>query len=174
MQQAVSVILDRYPAATLQDVYKSMFQDRFGVAHMLGSREMVRGYIERELTECDGACNSYYEDCGWRGDYLRVDLRAVRDGVMTIDELTNCFMRSAQHGIDADSTALAEWRQEWNTIIGVCYDELSQINGFAADSTKIAKMIAEGAYVVHHSKVFNDTYNPNYRIVHRKELNIKR
>ena len=135
---------------------------------------MVRGYIERELTECDGLCNSYYEDCGWRGDYLRVDLRAVRDGVMTIDELTDCFIRSAQHGIDADSTALAEWQQEWNTIIGVCYDELSQINGFAADSTKIAKMIAAGAYVVHHSKVFNDAYNPHYRIVHRKELNMKR
>lgn len=170
MQQAVRRTLDRYPAATLQDVYKSMFQDRFGVAHMLGSRESVRTYIEQELTACKGVCEEYYEQCGWRGDYVRVDLRAVRDGKMSIDDLTECFMRSAKRGITADSAALAEWQREWHEIIDVCYTELASIEGFAADSTEIANMIAEGGYVVHHSKQFNAAYNPHYRIVHRKEL----
>lgn len=166
MRSAVERLIDRYPAATLQDAYKSMFQDRFGVAHLLAERDAVREYIAKEVELTTGECEEYYEACGWRGDYVRVDLRAVRDGVISLDELTDRFMRSAERGIAADSLALEEWRIEWLTISTVCRELLVGLEGYQQDSTKIAELIAAGKYVVHHSRRYNDHYKPHYRIVH--------
>lgn len=167
MRSAVELLLDRYPTATLQDVYKSMFQDRFGVAHLLSERDAVRKYIAQEVERTEGECMEYYEACGWRGDYVRVDLRAVRDGAISLDELTDRFIRSAERGIKADSLALEEWEKEWTTISIVCRDLFVGIEGYQQDSIKIAELIAEGKYVVHHSRRYNEAYHPHYRIVHQ-------
>lgn len=160
-------MLDSYPAATLQDIYKGMFQDRFGMAHLLGSREAVRGYIEREVAMLDAEYHpsSYLAPCGWRGDYLRVDLAAVRDGRVTLDELTDAFFESASYGITIDAAAIERWAEEWATIERVCHDRLSRLEGYAADSTMLAEIIASGQYVVHHSDSFNEHYAPHYRIL---------
>lgn len=172
MRGAVDAMLDRYPKATLQDVYKSMFQDRFGVAHMLGSREAVEAYIERELLKCDveREVESYFEPCGWRGDFVRVDLRAVRDGRMSVAELADMFMRSVDCVHKADSLALIAWAKEWNTVVEQCYARLSAIDDFSRDSLLLAELISRGEYVVHHSRRYNDHYAPHYRIVHRSLL----
>lgn len=176
MRGAVSAMLDRYPAATLQDIYKSMFQDRFGVAHMLGSREAVVAYIERELLMLEDSddgrakADSYFEPCGWRGDFVRVDLRAVRDGAMSVDELATMFINSANEAPEADSFTLRAWAAEWDTILEACYASLSAIEGFQRDSTLLAAMIARGEYVVHHSRRYNDHYAPHYRIVHKSQV----
>lgn len=167
MRVAVERLLDRYPEATLQDIYKTMFQDRFGTAHLLSEREAVRRYIEQEVSQCEGECEGYYEACGWRGDYLRIDLRAVRDGVISVDELTDRFMRSAECGPKIDSAALEAWQHEWTTISTVCRDLLVEIDGYQQDSTNIAELIASGRYVLHHSRRYNEAYNPHYRIVHK-------
>mgnify|MGYP003549132794 CR=1 FL=1 len=167
MRGAVEQLLDRYPAATLQDVYKSMFQDRFGVAHLLSGRDAVREYIAKEVDSTEGECEEYYEACGWRGDYIRVDIRAVRDGVMSIDELTDRFMRSAECGPKIDSVTLEAWQHEWTTISTVCRDLLVEIDGYQQDSTNIAELIASGRYVLHHSRRYNEAYKPHYRIVHK-------
>lgn len=168
MRRAVDALLDSYPEATLQDVYKSMFQGRFGVAHMLGSREAVEAYIEREVQLCDdgGKVESYLEPCGWRGDYVRVDLRAVRDGVMTVEELADLFVRSAAYAPRVDDAVLEAWSEEWNTILEVCHPRLRVIDGFERDSMLLAELIAGGEYVVHHSRRYNECYAPHYRIVH--------
>lgn len=176
MRGAVRQLLDSYPAATLQDVYKTMFQDRFGVAHLLSDRAKVKAYIEQETLECSEARESYFEPCGWRGDHIRVDLHAIRDGKITSDELTDAFMQSAESSITADSTALAEWQREWQMIITQNYDRLRKLEGFEQDSTMLAEMISSGNYVVHHSQAYNSTYHPHYRIVSRREaerLNLK-
>lgn len=170
MRVAVERLLDRYPAATLQDIYKTMFQDRFGVAHLLAQRDVVREYIAKEMGECSGKCDTYYEACGWRGDHVRVDLRAIRDGVISLDELTDAFMRSAENCIIADSTTLAEWQNEWATISEVCRDLFATLDNYEQDSTMLAELIASGRYVVHHSRAYNEAYHPHYRIVHRSML----
>ena len=165
-------MLDRYPEATLQDLYKSMFQDRFGVAHMLGSREAVEAYIEREVQMCDdeGVVEGYFEPCGWRGDYVRVDLRAVRDGVMTVETLADIFIRSAEYAPRVCDVALVECAKEWNAILEQCHQRLSVVDGFERDSILLAELIASGKYVVHHSPRYNECYAPHYRIVHRSLL----
>ena len=66
--EAMNELTERYPAATLQDIYKSCFQDHFGVAHLLGNRGGVKGYIEHELATAEAFDEAYYEPCGWQGD----------------------------------------------------------------------------------------------------------
>lgn len=167
MERSVVELLERYPAATLQDIYKTMFQDRFGVAHMLAPREHVKEYIATEAQRANGDTQHYTEACGWRGDYIRVDLRAIRDGIISADELTDAFMASAELGIEITTESIEAWQREWNEIVRVCHPILSRLDGFKRDSSAIVQLIANGNYVMHHSEVYNANYAPHYRIVHR-------
>ena len=154
-------MLRKYPDTSLQDVYKSCFQDYFGPAHAIASRDMARKYIEQELNSavCDDTC--YYEPCGWRGNYYRVGLSAVADSLLTLDEL-------------ADERWVNEWNRTLKIVRDVVKENASRISrnsplmrDFTADSTAIADMLAQGKYVVHHSDRYNELYHPHYRIVSR-------
>lgn len=164
--QAVETLLDRYPKATLQDLYKSCFQDHFGVAHLLADRERVKGYITYELATADTLCGAYSEPCGWRGNFVRVNLSAVRDGYISVDELTDAFMASAEY---SSNEVTEEWLAEWNSIQQIVkkggFDRL--LADYAADSTRLANLLGEGKYVMHHSDAYGEAYHPHYRIIHR-------
>ena len=40
----------QYPAATLQDLYKSCYQDFFGAEHLVGDTAAARHYLHEELS----------------------------------------------------------------------------------------------------------------------------
>lgn len=102
-----------YPEATLQDIYKGCFQDRFGPAHILTNRDAAKNYILREVSSADSFGSPDYEPCGHRGGYYRVNLRLVADGIISADELTDALMQSAQ---GVDSAMISGWRREWHEI----------------------------------------------------------
>lgn len=164
--EAMAGIVQRYPSATLQDIYKSCFQDHFGVAHLLADRASVKGYIERELATAAAFDVSYYELCGWQGRFVRVNLAVVRDGRLTADELTDAFMASAAFSSNEVTEA---WIAEWHAILEVLRAEglHEQLPDFVADSARLEQMLSEGRYVMHHSASFRDAYHPHYRIIHR-------
>lgn len=66
---------------------------------------------------------------------------------------------------------IASWQAEWADIERTVKEEYPTLEGFKADSAAIATMISDGKYMMHHSKIYNQTYNPHYRIVSRKEYN---
>ena len=84
-----------HPKATLQDIYKSCFQDCFGVAHALGSAEQVENYIAYESAKAESFESDYFESCGWRGDFVRVNLKAVREGKISVSDLAQAFIASS-------------------------------------------------------------------------------
>ena len=51
IRQFLTRFIRQYPQATLQDIYKGAFQDRFGPAHILTDRNAVEAYIKSELEE---------------------------------------------------------------------------------------------------------------------------
>ena len=51
VRTAFARIATDYPMATLQDLYKSCFQDYFGPAHIVADREGAVRYIRQELAE---------------------------------------------------------------------------------------------------------------------------
>lgn len=163
VKASVEVLMRDYPDATLQDVYKSCFQDYFGVAHLLGSREQVYNYICKELEADDYEKGSrYYESCGWQGNYYRVYLKAIKEGYITADMLTDAFMSSAP---EVAPQVTDKWVAQWNMIETVVRTHYPDLYNIEDDSKTIREMLMQGKYVMHHSRRFNATYHPHYRII---------
>lgn len=154
--------LERYPEATLQDIYKGSFQDYFGPAHALSNRESVRRYILSEMEQVASEAEPTLEPCGWRTNYYRVDLAWVKSGAIDIDTLVDAFMASAKN---IDVMLLESWQREWNVIEAVVRSVAPTLPNLDNDSAAIAEMLDRGEYVVHHSDRFNAAYHPHYRII---------
>lgn len=164
IRQAIDEMFERYPSTTLQDIYKSCFQDYYGVAHLLSDRESVKRYIEYELSNADSLVSSYYEPCGWRGEFIRVNLSAIRDGRITTDMLVDAFMASAEFSM---KNSTEEWKILWQDVMNEARRTSPALKNFSEDSIAIAALLERGEYVMHHSKEYREAHHPHYRIIHR-------
>lgn len=162
----VRTYLQKYPEATLQDIYKGSFQDVFGPAHLLTNREAVKNYVLKELEHAQTLEGEYYTPCGWQGNFYQVNLSVVQEGKIAIDELVDAFMESAR---DIDTTLTQAWIDEWKLLQQIVRSVSPDLPGFEEDSTLLAHLLKQGKYVVHHSRKFNQHYHPHYRII-RKDL----
>lgn len=162
----INTYLERYPEATLQDIYKGSFQDAFGPAHLLTNRQAVENYIKHEMETAETLEGEDYVPCGWQGNFYQVNLKVIQDGRVSMDDFVNAFMASA-NGID--TTLTQAWLKEWEQLQQAVRSVSPNLQGFAEDSTLLADLLKQGKYVVHHSRKFNEHYHPHYRII-RKDL----
>ena len=162
----VRTYFQRYPQATLQDIYKGSFQDVFGPAHILTNRESVTKYIQYEMSQVESYENEDYVPCGWQGNFYQVNLKVIVDGRVPMDTFVEAFMASAQ-GID--TTLTPQFIEDWQWMQQSIRKVVPDLEGFEEDSTLLANLLEEGKYVVHHSQKFNDHYQPHYRII-RKDI----
>ena len=160
----VRTYLQKYPEATLQDIYKGSFQDVFGPAHILTNREAVINYIQQEIDRAEAWEAHDYTPCGWRGNFLQVNLKVIADGRVPMDDFVDAFMASA-NGID--TTLTSSFIEDWHLIQQAMRLTDPQLEGFKEDSTLLSHLLKEGKYVVHHSRKFNAHYHPHYRIIRR-------
>lgn len=165
-EEFVRTYLQRYPEATLQDIYKGSFQDVFGPAHLLTNRQAVENYILREMETAETLEGEDYVPCGWQGNFYQVNLKVIADGRIPMDTFVDAFMASA-NGIDTTLTQV--WPDEWNMLQQAVRKVSPDLQGFEEDSALLANLLSEGQYVVHHSRKFNQHYQPHYRII-RKDL----
>ena len=86
-----------YPKSRLLDIYKSCFQDYMGAEHLVSDKQMVKAYLDEELntTSLDDLMPWYCEPCGIDSSYYRVSIRAIKEGIITEDQLLDTFIRSA-------------------------------------------------------------------------------
>ena len=80
IEVAVKTLISQYPQATLQDVYKSFYQERFGPGHMIPNIENARNYLMNEMEQASENSGAYYEPTGSGGKYVRIYLNAISDG----------------------------------------------------------------------------------------------
>lgn len=158
--------MQQYPEATLQDIYKGRFQDVFGPAHILTNREAVKNYIQHELKTATQLEGPAYEPCSWQGNFLRVNLSVIAQGKLSVDELTDALMESAE-GID--TTLTQKFVNDWQDIQQTVRTIIPELKGFSKDSLYLDSLLKEKQYVVHHSRMFNEHYQPHYRII-RKDI----
>ena len=149
-----------YPESTLQDIYKSFYQDRFGPGHMISDTASARNYLMRELSEMNKASVVYYEPTGSEGRFVRVHLSAVADGLITADQLLDAFVRSANM-VKAET----DWGAEWKAVVGTITKYGIQVNGF--EDASLLDEASRDRQTVHHSRAYNAAYHPHYRIVER-------
>ncbi len=97
IEKYVSNQMQIYPKSRLLDIYKSCFQDYMGAEHLVSDRQSVKAYLDEELniTSLDELMPWYYEPCGIDSCYYRVSIRAIKEGIITEDQLLDAFIRSA-------------------------------------------------------------------------------
>ena len=156
----------KYPEATLQDIYKGSFQDVFGPAHILTDRDAVKKYIQYEMSQVESYENEDYVPCGWQGNFYQVNLKVIADGRIAMDDFVDAFMASA-NGID--TTLTPKFIDNWQLVQQSVRKIIPELEGFEKDSTLLSHLLKKGKYVVHHSEKFNDHYHPHYRII-RKDI----
>jgi hypothetical protein len=158
-------IHDRYPLATLQDIYKTCYQDFFGAEHLMNDTAAARQYIHYELEQCrdtDLSLMPDFEPTGFRHRFMRVNFSNIIDNKITENQLVTIFIDAA----GKDNAFSDDWLSEWGKI----EETALEVNPEWADAELQSELMeaAENNYAVRHSEAFRNAYNPHYRIVRNK------
>ena len=166
VEEFVSGMLLTYPEARLLDIYKSCFQDYMGAEHLVGDISSARRYLEQELASTSDVdlLPWYSEPCGIDGQYVRVSLRAIHDGLITIDELLDAFVNSANV---ADRPTVEQWSARWHGILEKIDGMKLGLPHYEQDKQFIDSVLSQGKYAISHSPEYREAYKPHYRIVRR-------
>ena len=158
--------MERYPQSRLLDIYKSCFQDYMGAEHLVSDKDRVKAYLDEELntTTLDELMPWYYEPCGIDGNYVRVSIRAVKEGIMTEDLLLDAFIRSANN---PRRPTIDAWRDRWHEIIGTIDEMHLNLPNYLEDKQFIDSVLSKDKYAISHSPEYREAYHPHYRIVER-------
>ena len=158
--------LQTYPKSRLLDIYKSCFQDYMGAEHLVSDRQRVKAYLDKELntTNLDELMPWYYEPCGIDSCYYRVSIRAIKEGIITEDQLLDAFIRSAN---SETRPSVESWSDRWHMIIGTIDQIKLDLPDFQEDKQFIDSVLSVGKYAISHSPEYREAYHPHYRIVER-------
>ena len=162
MRSAIEMQLVTYPESTLQDIYKSFYQEHFGPGHIISDTASARRYLMRELSEMGKTQSPYFEPTGCQGDYVRVYLSVVADSLITAEQLLDAFVRSANSRQDP----IVIWLEKWEAIISIILANKIELEDFETDLPLLTEA-ARNNQAVHHSRRYNEAYHPHYRIVER-------
>ena len=162
MRSAIERQLTTYPESTLQDIYKSFYQEHFGPGHIISDTASARRYLMRELSEMGKTASPYFEPTGSQGDYVRVYLSAIADSLITAERLLDAFIRSA----NLWQEPAASWLDKWEAIVSIIQTNKMEIGNFETDLPLLTEA-ARNNQAVHHSSRYNEAYHPHYRIVER-------
>ena len=162
VRSAIERQMATYPESTLQDIYKSFYQEHFGPGHIISNTASARRYLMRELSEMGETASPYFEPTGSQGDYIRVYLSAVADSLITAEQLLDAFVRSANSWQEPN----VNWIDKWETIVSIIQANKMEIEGFETDLPLLTEA-ARNHQAVHHSRRYNEAYHPHYRIVER-------
>ena len=170
IKEAVSEQLRLYPESRAQDIYKSFCQDNLGPGHLIPNPDYAKAYLLEELQTYREDLDSMlyekpsirYVPVGDKNNFVRVDLSVILDSLITTETLLDAFVRSANEG---NMTSEDEWKAKWAAVEKVLRKDFQSIPDLNMDLAAIDSLVAEGRLILHHSKVFEKTYHPHYRIV---------
>ena len=164
VEAAIARQVEMYPATTLQDVYKSFYQEAFGPGHIIEDEYSAAAYFHQETSiSTEEPYGGYlYEPTGAHGSYYRVNLYAVNSGVLPANELLSAFLRSAKPVTEEGVNA---WKKTWRRVSRIARD--FDLPGYEADKEALDEILASDSpdKAVHHSQAYNNAYDPHYRIV---------
>lgn len=172
VKEAIGCQLRDYPETRVQDIYKSFCQDNLGPGHLIPDPESARNYLLSELRtfreDLDSARyeapSVLYHPVGDDGNYVRVDLAVVLDGLVSEEAYLDAFVRSANEG---KRSTPEQWVAKWRKIEKVIRKDFPDIPGAEKDLVEIDSYVEQGDLIMHHSEAFNEAYHPHYRIIAR-------
>ena len=137
IQTFVQKQMETYPKSRLLDIYKSCFQDYMGSEHLVSDRQRVKAYLDEELqsTSLDNLMAWLYEPCGVDGRYVRVSIRAIKEGLIKEDMLLDAFIRIAN-----TSERPSQQRAAWATARS-CSDKVKLTKRLVALTTVATSLL---------------------------------
>ncbi len=167
ISEALDYQISHYPYSQYRDVYKNFMQDFFGPGHILADTAVSARYLRHELAEEGPFEGPLYEKTGFRGNFYRVNLSVIKDSIVPYDIFFNTFVESVQ-GITPPSGE--EWMKTWTLIDSVISAKDIHFIDEETDRQALQSQFAEGNYIAHHSRRFNDSVHFHYRIISRENF----
>ena len=166
VQSFVNRQLQTYPKSRLLDLYKSCFQDYMGAEHLVSDKQRVKVYLDDELktTSIDDLMPWNYEPCGIDSNYYRVNIRTIKESVISEDLLLDAFIRSAN---SSRRPSVDEWNERWHKMIGTIDGMQLNLPQYDKDRQFIDSVLSVGKYAISHSPEYREAYRPHYRIEER-------
>lgn len=169
---AIERQLRDYPESRVLDIYKSFCQDNLGPGHLIPNPQSAKNYLKSELEtfreDLDSARYDapgiMYYPVGDKGNYVRVDLSVVLDGLVDQEVYLDAFVRSANEG---KRLTEEQWVAKWKEIEKIIRKDFPTIPNSKEDLEMIGSHIDKGELILHHSEAFSKAYNPHYRIIAR-------
>lgn len=162
VRQMCKEMIEHYPAATLQDIYKTCYQDFFGAEHLMRDTAAARQYLHSELDQCaeqDPSTMPLYEPTGFRHRFIRVNLLNIKEGNITEEQLLSLFIDAA----GKDNALHSNWENEWKQIERIALEVYPAWQD--AELQRELQHAAQLKAAVRHSEAFRNTYHPHYRII---------
>lgn len=136
--EALMKYAERYPAAESQDLYKLVFQDLYGPGHLLTDSLAAVRYISSEVAEMNDKAYPEY-------------MRKIDEGPFPLYEYTLCDSNFVRVNL---------------VLVKRGVIPLEKLVSAVLRSTE-GMVTPDHRFVMSHSKVFKDAYDPHYRIIRR-------
>ena len=166
IEAAIARQVDMYPLTTLQDVYKSFYQECFGPGHIIEDEYSAAAYFHQETSlSTEEPYGGYlYEPTGKDGGYYRVNLYAVKSGKLPAEILLSAFLRSAQ---PVTPEGIKTWKKTWRKVEKIARE--FDLPGYESDKEALDAILKSESpdMAVHHSEAYEKAYDPHYRIVEK-------
>ncbi|MDR0661431.1 MAG: hypothetical protein LBG19_11760 [Prevotellaceae bacterium] len=165
VRSSVQEQLKQYPQSTLQDLYKNFFQDKFGPGHIIADADAARRYLDSELVSFATSANPAIEPTGWEHNFYRVNLNVLKKNKIPYDTFLAAFIESVN---SVTPLSIEEWKNEWSSIEKIISSMNLSLPNYDNDKRSLDSIIDAGNFAVHHSRIYNQAYEPHYRIISRK------
>ena len=164
INQFISNAFNQYPESQLTDIYKNLFQEAFGPGHLIPDTTRAGVYLDSELKSEEWVDTIPFHPLGLNHDYYRVNLLLVKNGIIPREVLLQGMVASASLARNPD---IETWKKEWNKVVLLIKARKPDLPNLASDEKMIAETLSSGNVVMHHSRHFEETYHPHYRIIHK-------
>lgn len=173
MNETQTILLihrDRYPSSQLEDYLKLLYQNTYGPRHFSSNPSIpeISAYLEEEFR------NSIYdprtpliEDIG--GGFVRVSLENLRQGTMSLRELALAFWKTMNLEADEPRVSEGSFREKAEDLLVFIHDGKIPLKEEACRQF-LHEYVQEGIRPIHHSRIYNESYHPHYRVVHQTFL----
>jgi len=150
--------LSRYPAMQVQDVYKLVHQASMGSEHAVPNPESARKWLTRELAKMgQGPLEPLIDPISADGEIVRIHLRPYVATGHDPDSLLEAFIRTANE-YRGEIRLLEEY---WQAAVNTAKFPLAEMDEF------FRSVKAQNYPAVHHSREYEKSYRPAYRVVAR-------
>ena len=153
---------EHYPVSQYRDVYKNFMQDFFGPGHMINDKRAACDNLLKEMNSVEYYDGVDYEPTGFQGNFYRVNLRLISDGIVPYQTFLDTFVESVR-GINPPDSQF--WMDTWNEIDNQIKEIGWSFENEDADKKSLKEGFEKGNFVVHHSPAYNEVVNFHYRII---------